>query len=661
MTAPVRLLLVSMPFAPPQRPSLALGLLKTLAMEAGIGTEVLFPCLDFVEAVGFEDHQLLTGTACEEGLIEWLFAPLAFPDAPRDDARFMERFLARNPSFPVRNIVRLSFIVGKARRAARDLLDTVVARIVAAPPAIVGCTSMFQQHVASLALLRRLKAELPDILTMMGGPNCETRMGLATHANFPWVDYVVSGEAEDLFAPLLLAMLRDGRAVGGADLAEGVFAPRHRVAGYPASKAGDGAPRATVSDFTKVPLPDFSDYFQALDHMPSRARIVPSVPIETARGCWWGMQSHCTFCGLNGTSMTFRSKAAERVVAEIETQLDRYGVANMGAVDNIIDLQYFDSVLPELARRGSTARLFYETKSNLKRRHLRATRAANVVVLQPGIESLSSAALKHMGKGVQAWQNIQFLRFAAEAGVRTVWTSLIGFPEEDDGWHAEAAALFPLLTHLEPGGVSRVRYDRYSPLFKRALESGAPLRPFEGYQHIYPLSGADLFDQCYFFEAHDSPADAEGRWEVPVTRWADGAGALALASRAWKMEWHRGRPVCAMIETPEGLVVEDSRACAVRAEHRPGLVGSAILRAADDAPAEHRLRATVAQALDVAPAVVDVALCALEDARLLLRIDGRVVALPTLGQARAPVPNEEHPLGMILAASEKNRVRHIAD
>ena len=30
--------------------------------------------------------------------------------------------------------------------------------------------------------------------------------------------------------------------------------------------------------------------------------------VETSRGCWWGERSHCTFCGLNGMGMTYRSK-----------------------------------------------------------------------------------------------------------------------------------------------------------------------------------------------------------------------------------------------------------------------------------------------------------------------------------------------------------------
>jgi magnesium-protoporphyrin IX monomethyl ester (oxidative) cyclase len=58
--------------------------------------------------------------------------------------------------------------------------------------------------------------------------------------------------------------------------------------------------------------------------------------LETSRGCWWGAKQHCTFCGLNGGAMAFRSKSAERVVEEIRYLRDRYGVESLSVVDNIL-------------------------------------------------------------------------------------------------------------------------------------------------------------------------------------------------------------------------------------------------------------------------------------------------------------------------------------
>jgi len=640
-----------MPYAPLQRPSIALGILKSLLAEAGFECSVHYPNLRFAELLGVETYELLALAPCEEALFEFIFAPLAFPDADRDDAQFLERFLVRNQGFPIRNVMRLAELCGRARKAARTLLLEVERQVAGAQ--IVGCTSMFQQHVASLALLRQLKERDDRITTIMGGPNCEAGMGVATHRNYPWIDYIVSGEAENLIVPLIRRILEGPERLIGEALPLGVFGPMHRVEGYPLGPTGD-APRAAVNDIASVPLPDHHDYFSALGEVNFRAQVIPALSFETARGCWWGAIKHCTFCGLNGASMKFRSKPGEQVCAEISALAEEYGVTSMSAVDNIVDLKYFESVFPKLAQSESRVSLFYESKSNLKRAHLKVARSANVLVLQPGIESLNSHALAHMEKGVQAWQNIQFLRFAREQGIRTIWTNLVGFPGEDDDWHRQAAEIFPLLSHLEPGGTTRVRYDRFSPIFRSAERAGTKLMPTEGYQHIYPVRGADLFDQSYFFEPAPVELTDGGDWVASAPYWSRGATALLEASRSWRAEWQQQKPLLAMTDEGAWLVVEDTRLVATQSRHRLGAIERITLLKADDAPPVHRLVAEVSAETGVSHEEVGTVIQKLEMNKLVLLIDDRAVALPTLGRPRPLVSARQHPLGTILPQSEVN-------
>ena len=63
-----------------------------------------------------------------------------------------------------------------------------------------------------------------------------------------------------------------------------------------------------IREMDTLPFPDYSDYFHDLERSSSAINIFPTLLFETSRGCWWGAKSHCTFCGLNGGSMTFRSK-----------------------------------------------------------------------------------------------------------------------------------------------------------------------------------------------------------------------------------------------------------------------------------------------------------------------------------------------------------------
>jgi radical SAM superfamily enzyme YgiQ (UPF0313 family) len=128
--------------------------------------------------------------------------------------------------------------------------------------------------------------------------------------------------------------------------------------------------------------------------------------------------------------MTYRSKSAPRALAELTHLATSYPGADIQVVDNILDLKYFKTLLPELAERKLNVSLFYETKSNLKKEQVRLLRDAGVKHIQPGIESFSDRVLKIMKKGVSGLQNIQLLKWCKEIGVEPLWNFLLGFPGE---------------------------------------------------------------------------------------------------------------------------------------------------------------------------------------------------------------------------------------
>src|SRR5262249_22454474 len=154
---------------------------------------------------------------------------------------------------------------------------------------------------------------------------------------------------------------------------------------------------------------------------------------------WFGAKSHCKFCGLNGNTMTFRRKSPDRVIQELSTLADRYGIRTVMMADNILDMGYFKDLMPRL--KGHNFELFYEIKPNLKRQHLRSLWEAGVAAVQPGIESLDSSVLALMAKGCTTLQNVQVLRWCHELGIRTFWSILYGFPGETSAAYGAMAAL----------------------------------------------------------------------------------------------------------------------------------------------------------------------------------------------------------------------------
>jgi ribosomal peptide maturation radical SAM protein 1 len=251
--------------------------------------------------------------------------------------------------------------------------------------------------------------------------------------------------------------------------------------------------------------------------------------MESSRGCWWGEKQHCTFCGLNGTSMAFRSKSAARVLEEITELQSRYRCDYIAAVDNILDMKYFRDLVPELGRRRLDIRLFYEAKANLTKQQIQTMQAAGITAFQPGIESLSSEVLRLMRKGTTAIQNIQLLKWSKEAGIKVFWNLLYGFPDESPADYDTMASIMDNLHHLAPPqGISPLRLDRFSPHFVASDRFGiVDVRPDRNYGFIYDLPREDLFNLAYFFE-HDfrdgrDPETYVGNARRALNRWHEGS------------------------------------------------------------------------------------------------------------------------------------------
>jgi len=142
----------------------------------------------------------------------------------------------------------------------------------------VGCSATFLQLYPALALLKRIHERAPDVVTLIGGPGCETGMGLAVHRHFPWVDYLVSGEADDIVVPLVRRLLREGRECEPAALPAGVRGPRQRLA-PPATDPPAEAFVARARDMGGHPTPQYADYFARLAELPRlQSAIGPAPP-----------------------------------------------------------------------------------------------------------------------------------------------------------------------------------------------------------------------------------------------------------------------------------------------------------------------------------------------------------------------------------------------
>lgn len=589
------------PFADPRRATLGVALLQAALKARAFSVRTRHFNLDFAERIGRETYAAIMDLAPPDLLLgEWVFADFLFGSMIPEGDEYLAKVLVALTKNP-----RLARMATAARGECRQFVCEAAAEIASLGPRIVGFSSTFHQTCACVAIARELKRLPNPPLIVFGGANCEGVMGLELLRNFSCIDFVCTQEGDLVFPAFVEQVLRGAPGPIPPGMVSRV---RLEVPERP----------YLVADLDRLPVPDYSDYFDQLRASRLRQELEPSLQVETSRGCWWGAKHHCTFCGLNGATMAYRRKSPQRVYAEITELARQWQTGKLEAVDNILDPRLIDFLFPRLAESGLDLDLFYEVKSNLKYSQLASLRAGGVRTIQPGIESFSDQALRLMDKGVTGLRNVQLLRWCRELGISVSWNILVGFPGEDLAEINWMTQLLPKLTHLDrPAACSKIRLDRFSPLFEQAQARGLKrVRPNHAYYYVFPFEKKSLMRLAYFFE-YDYE-DGRNPQEYTVE--------LGAAVQRWWAEQARDQPAVLDAHVMgDCVIVIDTRAAAVQTQHHLDGVDAAVLETCDSVRSWMGVQRHLP---DVQPEAITESIGRLRDLRLMEEQNGYYVSLP---------------------------------
>ncbi len=489
MSEKAQVALVNMPFSYSKYPSIQLGTLSALLKSQGIPVDCHHLNVRFAHKIGVPLYEMI----CEKRALfgEWLFSYLLFRDNPKR-AEYPRVFkpvfeqIARQSGRPV------GFFEEMATRIAPQFLTQMLTAVDWGQYRIVGFTSTFDQNVASLTMAKLIKDLYPKVTIVFGGANYDGEMGLEYFRAFPFIDHVVVGEGEEAL-PNLVRYVIGGRS---GPVPDGVAARRGDQIAFAPN-------RGLFTDFAKTGPPDYDDYYHLLAELGEAAQGLDRILLyEGSRGCWWGEKHHCTFCGLNASSMKFRSKTPEQVAKEMSYLSHRYDTARFRLVDNIIEMKYIDELFGKFADAHCDLDVFIETKSNLQKSQIRTLAVGGVKCMQPGLESLSPTQLKAMDKGVTPMQNIVCLKWSFYYRVAVSWNILLGFPGETNEDYLRQISLIPSLVHLQPPeAIGKFWLERFSPYFTKPHEYGLRITgPGMAYEYVYDGRHVDLKKVAYDFE-----------------------------------------------------------------------------------------------------------------------------------------------------------------
>ncbi|MBL8932942.1 MAG: RiPP maturation radical SAM C-methyltransferase [Archangium sp.] len=598
-TAPIAL--VSMPSLRDDIPSFQLALLKPTLERAGYTVVPHSVFLHFSSFIGStlnqalaEVHMSLAG--------EWIWSRAAFGEV-KPSHEYLSRFH--------HDLVSICEPAGVGPEVLLELRDErcpqFIERLVEdhdwSQYAFVGFTVVFQQMLASLALAKALKRKYPTLPIVFGGATFEDDIAAEVMAHCPFVDVVHCGDADQTLPEL-------ARRV----------AKRLPLDGLPGAmfRGPDGAVRfngraPNLEQMDLTPMPDFDEFIALRDDLELERKGALMLPIETARGCWYGMKNHCTFCGLNRQGMAFRSKSPAQVLEMLKHLSRRYGTRHFNAIDNILAPEYAEALFGVLAEAKTDLELHYEIRPTVSRAQLRSMRRGGLISVQPGVESFSTHVLTLMKKFTTGIKNIELLKWTAYFQISNAYNLLYGFPGETVDDATLHAKVIPQLFHYQPPyGMVKARPDRGSPMYEKPTEQKmGTLVPVAVYQHLYPPE-FDLQKISYYFD--------DTRTDVPPRETYDES--LALVEE-WTERWKDSeRPSLTSFKTPGSLSIHDER-------H-----GKRVATRFDDRAAElYEFCADARRTVDVVEQFgqdrgwLDATLEEMLEKQLLLELDGRYLAL----------------------------------
>ncbi|MFH1357617.1 MAG: RiPP maturation radical SAM C-methyltransferase [bacterium] len=440
---------IVMPMFSIQRPSVQLGLLKSVVEEHVDIVDDYYFNVSFAEWIGLDFYNKLS-SCLDINIGDWFFSGgfSADPSATKAYLQHSKEYLGYN--FKVSEDKNLNEILRRLSeiktKKIDQFLDSLLAKYDWSKYNVIGFSCTFSQVLPSLSLAKLIKNKFPKINIVFGGRSVEGNVGIELTRRCDFVDCVVQGEGENAIIEIL-----------------------EKVA------LGEVLPRVYRSNKTVnidlMPVPDYAEYYNSIinkiEHVVDDKYGL--LPIESSRGCWWGEKKRCKFCGLTGASIKYKSKSPSKIIEEIKTLSEDYKCYDFVFVDNIFDHKYFKTLLPKLANLNLSYRFSFEIKANLKIEQIKLLREAGITWLQPGIESLNTEMLKELDKGATLKHNLTTLKWCLFYGIDVFWNLLMYIPKENEMHYQQMIELIPKIYHYPPPEkVIKLRLDRFSPYFELA-------------------------------------------------------------------------------------------------------------------------------------------------------------------------------------------------
>ena len=307
-------------------------------------------------------------------------------------------------------VIDLNLLWARSGRSPRRLFRNTTAAVRRSQPRILGMSTICSTYPLTLRLARTLKREFPHTPLVIGGPQASA-VDVATLAAFPFIDFVLRGEAEETFPRLVECLLRGDSPRGqpGLTFRDG-----------PGVRRNPDAP--AIPNLDVLPLPALDRY----GDVPRRR----SLPLEIGRGCPFS----CRFCSTSRFfSRHYRLKSTDLVIRQMNFLSRRYGIRVFDLIHDMftVDRRRVAEFCRELRSRRARYRWSCSARTDcVDDELLGMMRDAGCEGIFFGIETGSPRIQRVIGKGLDLDRARAVLRESDRLGIDTTPSLIIGYPEE---------------------------------------------------------------------------------------------------------------------------------------------------------------------------------------------------------------------------------------
>lgn len=291
-------------------------------------------------------------------------------------------------------------------------------------PNVVGISSLTFSFYDSIKILKIVKKNLPNCITVLGGVH-PTALAKEILTEYSFVDVIIKGEGELTFVELL----EKKKNKQYSDVKGIVYRDEKRII--------ENKPRKRIENLDDLPFPAYhllpmEKYTGRYNwfNIERKRDIKPIGRIITSRGCPY----NCAFCSSKlmwGKQVFLRNP--EKIVEEIKFLKEKYKMNFIEFSDETftIDQKRTEKIRLLLKKEKIDVSFLCNTRTNLFNKEIANSlkkMRCNIVFF--GFESGVQKTLDFLNKGIKITDSIKAVENARDAGLTIIGNFIIGVPGE---------------------------------------------------------------------------------------------------------------------------------------------------------------------------------------------------------------------------------------